>query len=183
MNYHRRWSSFHRTLPPLNMEGISSGFAAVGPVTAAASTWICPAMQLRVICSRLPRMSRTWRGMSTWTTQSCKVCQGLTMSGGPIPGFPSSWPPALNLTFGEGSSLPTWTEQNFISALRTGVTPDGRELRAKYMPWRSYKFMNDEELKAVGSTSSRCRKRSMAIAERIAQIAWKLQLSFRKALF
>ena len=84
-----------------------------------------------------------------YLTQSCKVCHGLTMSGGPIPGFPSSWPPALNLTFGEGSSLPTWTEENFITAIRTGVTPDGRELRAKYMPWRSYKFMSEDELKAV----------------------------------
>jgi mono/diheme cytochrome c family protein len=84
-----------------------------------------------------------------YLTQSCKVCHGRTMSGGPIPGFPSSWPPALNLTFGAGSSLPTWTEANFIDAIRTGVTPDGRELRASYMPWRSYKFMDDEELKAV----------------------------------
>ena len=24
-----------------------------------------------------------------------------------------------------------------------------RELRAQYMPWRSYKFMDDEELKAA----------------------------------
>jgi mono/diheme cytochrome c family protein len=84
-----------------------------------------------------------------YLTQSCKVCHGLTMSGGPIPGFPSSWPPAMNLTFGEGSSLPTWTERDFITAIRSGVTPDGRELRAKYMPWRSYKFMDEGELKAV----------------------------------
>ena len=84
-----------------------------------------------------------------YLTQSCKVCHGLTMSGGPIPGFPSSWPPALNLTFGDGSSLPTWTEENFIDAIRTGVTPDGRELRANFMPWRAYKFMDDEELKAA----------------------------------
>jgi len=84
-----------------------------------------------------------------YLTQSCKVCHGQTMSGGPIPGFPSSWPPALNLTFGEGSSLPSWTEENFINAIRTGVTPDGRKLRAQYMPWRSYKFMDDDELKAA----------------------------------
>jgi len=84
-----------------------------------------------------------------YLTQSCKVCHGLTMSGGPIPGFPSTWPPALNLTFGEGSSLPSWTEDDFMTAIRTGVAPQGRELRAQYMPWRSYKFMSDEELKAV----------------------------------
>jgi len=80
---------------------------------------------------------------------SCKVCHGLTMSGGVIPGFPSDWPPAPNITFGGGSSLPTWSEQDFINTIRTGKTPLQKELRAQYMPWGSYKFMSDDELKAV----------------------------------
>ena len=84
-----------------------------------------------------------------YLTHSCKVCHGLTMSGGPIPGFPSSWPPAPNLTFGEGSALPSWTEGDFVTTIRTGITPEGREVRGDYMPWGSYTFMNDEELKAV----------------------------------
>ena len=84
-----------------------------------------------------------------YLTLSCKVCHGLTMSGGPIPGFPSSWPEAPNLTFGDGSALPTWTEEEFMNTIRTGNTPDGRKLRGEYMPWGSYKFMYDDELKAV----------------------------------
>ena len=84
-----------------------------------------------------------------YLTYSCKVCHGLTLSGGPIPGFPASWPAAPNLTFGEGSALPAWTEQGFMDTLRTGMTPDGREVRGEYMPWGSYKHMNDNEMKAV----------------------------------
>ena len=84
-----------------------------------------------------------------YLTQSCHVCHGLTMSGGVIPGFPADWPPAPNLTFGAGSVMPTWTEDGFITALRTGVTPSGQELRSAYMPWTSYKYMSDDELKAV----------------------------------
>lgn len=84
-----------------------------------------------------------------YLTYSCKVCHGLTMSGGPIPGFPSSWPATPNLTFGEGSVLPSWNEEGFMNTLRTGVTPKGRKLRGQYMPWGSYKFMNDMELRAV----------------------------------
>jgi cytochrome c5 len=84
-----------------------------------------------------------------YLTYSCPVCHGLTMSGGPIPGFPASWPPALNLTFGPGSALPKWSEQGFIETLRTGKTPDGRFLRGQYMPWKSYRFMTDNELRAV----------------------------------
>jgi mono/diheme cytochrome c family protein len=84
-----------------------------------------------------------------YLTLSCKVCHGLTMSGGPIPGFPSSWPPAPNLTFGTGSALPSWTEAGFIETIRSGVTPEGRKVRGEFMPWGSYKFMSDDELKAV----------------------------------
>ena len=84
-----------------------------------------------------------------YLTHSCKVCHGPTMSGGRIPGFPSSWPPAPSLTFGTGSVLPAWTEEEFMGTLRTGVTPEGIKLRAEYMPWKSYKFMSDEEIKAV----------------------------------
>jgi mono/diheme cytochrome c family protein len=84
-----------------------------------------------------------------YLTHSCKVCHGLTMSGGTIPGFPSSWPSAPNLTFGTGSALPTWSEEGFMNTLRTGVTPEGRQVRGEYMPWGSYKFMSEEELKAV----------------------------------
>jgi len=84
-----------------------------------------------------------------YLTQSCKVCHGLTMSGGKIPAFPASWPPALNLTWGEGSALPSWSEEDFVNALRTGETPGGMQLRKAYMPWTSYRYMNDDELRAV----------------------------------
>jgi mono/diheme cytochrome c family protein len=84
-----------------------------------------------------------------YLTNSCKVCHGLTMSGGPIPGFPASWPPAPNLTWGDGSALPAWSEQGFITTLRTGTTPGGVQLRSAYMPWTSYRHMDDDELRAV----------------------------------
>jgi mono/diheme cytochrome c family protein len=84
-----------------------------------------------------------------YLTYSCKVCHGLTMSGGRIPGFPASWPPALNLTWGGGSALPTWDEEGFITTMRTGKTPGGVQLRGQYMPWTSYRHMSDDELRAV----------------------------------
>ena len=84
-----------------------------------------------------------------YLTQSCKVCHGLTMSGGQIPGFPASWPPAPNLTWGYGSALPAWDEDGFITTLRTGKTPGGVDLRSEYMPWPSYKYMYDNELRTV----------------------------------
>lgn len=83
-----------------------------------------------------------------YLTYSCKVCHGPTMSGGVIPAFPSDYPPTPNLTWGEGSRLPAWEEQDFINFLRTGMS-HGKHVDAKYMPWTSYQFMTDDEMRAV----------------------------------
>jgi mono/diheme cytochrome c family protein len=83
-----------------------------------------------------------------YLSHSCKVCHGLTLSGGEIPGFPPDWPSAPNLTFGEGGRLPAWGEAGFIQIIRTGQK-HGRAINSAYMPWESYRHMNDDELKAV----------------------------------
>jgi mono/diheme cytochrome c family protein len=79
---------------------------------------------------------------------SCKVCHGLTLSGGEIPGFPPEWPAAPNLTSGRGSRLPTWGEAGFIEIIKTGQK-HGRTINPAYMPWKSYRHMTDDELRAV----------------------------------
>jgi mono/diheme cytochrome c family protein len=85
-----------------------------------------------------------------YLTHSCKVCHGPTMSGGKIPVFPSSWPAAPNLTWGSGSALPNWTEQDFITAMRMGKRPQGAlDINSAYMPWTSFRHMTDDELRAV----------------------------------
>jgi mono/diheme cytochrome c family protein len=79
---------------------------------------------------------------------SCMVCHGLTLSGGEIPGFPSEWPAAPNLTSGSGSRLPTWGEEGFIDIIHNGEK-HGRAINSAYMPWTSYRYMTDDELRAV----------------------------------
>jgi mono/diheme cytochrome c family protein len=79
---------------------------------------------------------------------SCKVCHGLTLSGGEIPGFPTEWPATPNLTPGLGSRLPMWGESGFIDILRDGEK-HGLHLSPLYMPWKSYRHMTDDELRAV----------------------------------
>ncbi len=79
---------------------------------------------------------------------SCKVCHGLTLSGGDIPGFPQEWPPAPNLTFDPASRLPDWGVSGFIQVIRNGGK-HGRWIDSDYMPWTSYRYMNDDELHAV----------------------------------
>jgi mono/diheme cytochrome c family protein len=79
---------------------------------------------------------------------SCPVCHGLNLSGGEILGFPSEWPAAGNLTPGPGNRLTMWGEAGFIEIIRRGEK-HGRALHPDYMPWTSYRYMNDLELRAV----------------------------------
>ena len=79
---------------------------------------------------------------------SCHVCHGLGLSGGEIPGFPPEWPAAGNLTTGSGSRLLSWGEEGFIDILRDGEK-HGRAIHPDYMPWTSYRYMSDLELRAV----------------------------------
>jgi mono/diheme cytochrome c family protein len=78
---------------------------------------------------------------------TCTGCHGEGLSGGPIPGFPPDFPPALNIT--PGGELVGWSEADFIQTLRTGVTPSGTQLRNQYMPWQILGQMTDPELQAL----------------------------------
>jgi mono/diheme cytochrome c family protein len=75
----------------------------------------------------------------------CTECHGANLNGAPF-GPPGQEVPTPNLT--PGGELAAWTEQGFIDAMRSGVTPFGRSLNEE-MPWKSFGQMTDDELKAV----------------------------------
>jgi hypothetical protein len=79
-------------------------------------------------------------------TNDCRLCHGQAMNGGPFPD-PTKTKISPNLT--QGGELAFWTEEQFINTIRTGVTPSGHELDTEFMPWKEYRFMSDDELKAI----------------------------------
>jgi mono/diheme cytochrome c family protein len=76
----------------------------------------------------------------------CQGCHGPALAGGPIVGGAPDWPPAANLT--PAGSLKGWTEDGFITFMRTGRRPDG-SLVNEVMPIRLTKRMTDDELRAL----------------------------------
>ena len=74
----------------------------------------------------------------------CASCHGETFAGHQ-PSEPGA-PFAPNLT--PGGELGSWSEADFIAALRTGTTPSGRVL-AEAMPWKSFGHLTDSEIQAV----------------------------------
>ncbi len=73
------------------------------------------------------------------------VCHGAHLTGQTIRISGSDYV-ALNLT--PGGEVGFWSEEDFFTTLRTGVTPSGHRLK-DVMPWKYFGQMTDEELGAV----------------------------------
>ena len=63
----------------------------------------------------------------------------------PPAGFPAN---PSNLTPDSATGIGSWSEDDFIRTLRTGVDPEGRELHP-FMPWRQLRRMSDDDVRAI----------------------------------
>jgi mono/diheme cytochrome c family protein len=81
-----------------------------------------------------------------YIAQNCRGCHNPKLSGGKIQGDPTM-PIVANLT-PDSTGLKSWSEADFMRAMREGKRPDGRELSLQ-MPWKLFRNMNDIELKAI----------------------------------
>ena len=62
-----------------------------------------------------------------YVANMCIGCHGEHLSGGKIPGGPPDWPPAANITPGDGSAMTRYKDAGqFIAMLRSGKRP-GRD--------------------------------------------------------
>lgn len=57
---------------------------------------------------------------------------------------------AKNITPDPETGIGKWSEADFIRAMKTGVTPDGRVLDAQ-MPWAAFQKITDRDLKSLWS--------------------------------
>ena len=78
-------------------------------------------------------------------TTDCRSCHGANLAGGQSsePGAP----PAPSLA--PDGSLAGWSAADFITTMRTGVTPMGLMLNPDFMPWEDYGRMTDDDLTAL----------------------------------
>lgn len=77
------------------------------------------------------------------TVGSCRACHGGNLAGATVPDGSNFPAPAIIKAGLEG-----WSEATFVTAMRTGVAPDGKKL-ATVMPWEAVGKLSDDELKAV----------------------------------
>lgn len=65
-----------------------------------------------------------------------------------IPGLGTFY--GANLTPDLDTGIGAWTEAEIVTALRTGVRPDGRQL-APAMPWMGYAALTDDDAGAIAA--------------------------------
>ncbi len=54
-----------------------------------------------------------------------------------------------NLTPDRETGIGTWSEEQFLTAIRTGVRPNGTVIMPMIMPWLIYKDLSDDDLRAI----------------------------------
>lgn len=117
------------------------GLIGLGPLTEAMS-----ALQIdhQAPFTPAPTQGETMEyGAYLVEAAQCRACHGPQLAGGQVC---SSCPIGPNLTPGGG--LGSWTEQDFLAAIRTGQRPSGQRID-NYMPWEFFRNMTDTELKAI----------------------------------
>jgi mono/diheme cytochrome c family protein len=65
-----------------------------------------------------------------------------------VPGLGTFYGP--NLTPDAGTGLGAWSKESIVTAIRTGVRPDGRQL-APSMPWRGFAALTDDDAFAIAA--------------------------------
>jgi len=78
----------------------------------------------------------------------CRGCHGATLSGGRLPGAPPSLPVPRNITPDPTTGLGRWSQDQFVTAMRTGKRPDGSAIDP-FMPWKTFSHLTDDELTSM----------------------------------
>lgn len=140
--------AYLKTIPPVDHTLKAKHFTPLGYIMAGAG--VLGDMPAEVVShdahvTAPERAATVEYGEYLVNTNDCRVCHGQQLNGGKSPDPTASWI-SPNLT--PGGELGFWTEEQFITAIQTGITPSGHELNEN-MPWQAYRNFYDYELQAI----------------------------------
>jgi|SRR5215208_707313 len=142
--------AYLKNLPPVDKEGPGTNLGPIGRVMLALGKLppeIIP--NVTVINHSGPRPMAPKPGVTVeygeYLARTCALCHGSNFNGQTIREGGNVYV-APNLT--PAGEMGFWSEEQFITTMRTGVTPGGHHLK-DFMPWKYFGQMTDDELKAV----------------------------------
>jgi cytochrome c5 len=141
--------AYIKSVPPVDHKTNGHNFTVLGRILYAAG--VLPKFPVETVSHQV-HVTAPARGVTAEygeymvNTNDCHLCHGPNLNGGPYPD-PTVKLISPNITPGGEPAL--WTEEQFLNTIRTGKTPSGHELNPEHMPWRSYRNMTDDELKAI----------------------------------
>ena len=142
--------AYLKTVPPVDRERVATAYGPVSQILLTLSPEKMIAAGAIDHANMAPPASIA-KGPTAeyghYLSASCMGCHGPNFSGGKIDIGPPDWPMAANLTPHPDGRLSKWSEQDFITTVRTAKRPDGSELN-EVMP-RGFGGMDDIELKAL----------------------------------
>ena len=136
-----------RARPPVDRDVPRSHFRPLGRAllaTGKLNILVAPKTEDYRYAARVERNGSAEYGRYLADITGCHGCHGYGLSGGQVAG-PPGLPPASNLT---PTGLGTWSEADFVRAMREGKRPNGSTLD-EFMPWKNYAHMTDGELRAL----------------------------------
>jgi mono/diheme cytochrome c family protein len=140
-----------RTLPATKNRWPTQRVGPVARLVYAAGK--LPLVPAELIDHDQPHLARlepaVTREYGAYVTAGCIGCHGANYSGGPIPGAPPGWKAPKNITPDMATGIGTWTEEQFLVALRTGWRPDATMIDTTAMPVRMTMKMTEVELRAA----------------------------------
>jgi mono/diheme cytochrome c family protein len=140
--------AYLKTVPPVNHKTNGQQFTPIAKIMIGAGIIPLPVE----IVSHNSNVNAPAAGVTAEyghylvTVGGCYDCHGQNLSGGPYP-QPGVTMLVPNIT--PGGEIGLWTEEQFFSTLRTGVSPSGHQLNPEFMPWQEVGKSSDDELKAI----------------------------------
>lgn len=139
VSYLQTLPSIPDTLPEREFGPVGHGLIAIGKLQSAPDRTAPDARHLAA-----PAKEPTAE-FGYYITRACTGCHGAQLAGAP-PESPGA-PPGANLT--PAGNLRNWTYDEFVHTLKTGVTPEGKQMNPMYMPWTALSHFNDTEMRAI----------------------------------
>lgn len=141
--------AYIKTLPPVDRELNGENFSPLAKMLLAAGVLgklPVEAVSHEVHVTAPARGVTPEYGKYMVDTHDCRVCHGPELNGGKHVD-PTIAVISPNLT--PGGHVAFWTEEQFVSTIKNGMTPGGHQLNNELMPWKDFARMTDDELRAI----------------------------------